>query len=126
MSEPVYKLTIPYEFPTFNTEINYAKKHWSYYARHKDTWTYFVTAHINQKPHPIIDNYPYSLKLTIFDKTLKKDIDGMGSIAVKYILDGMVACHLIINDSLKYISSYSVVWGGVDKQNPRIEIELNK
>lgn len=69
-----------------------------------------------------IENYPLTLKITWYEKNRRRDIDNI-TFATKFIQDALVKENIIIDDSQKYINKieHEVL---VDKDNPRIEVEL--
>lgn len=71
-----------------------------------------------------VDRYPISLTIKWYEPNNKRDIDNI-TFATKFILDSMVCMGIIENDSRKYVDSieHSVF---TDKENPRIEVEINE
>lgn len=69
-----------------------------------------------------VENYPLTLKITWYEKNRRRDVDNI-TFATKFIQDALVKEKIIIDDSQKYINKieHEVL---MDKDNPRIEIEL--
>jgi Holliday junction resolvase RusA-like endonuclease len=67
-------------------------------------------------------NYPVMLKITWYEQNKRRDIDNI-TFATKFIQDELVNSGIIIDDSQKYINKleHDVK---VDKDNPRIEVEI--
>lgn len=69
-----------------------------------------------------VTKYPIKLKITWYERNLRRDIDNI-CFAVKFILDALVKCAIIENDSQKYVNGIEHIVK-VDKDNPRIEVEI--
>ena len=65
---------------------------------------------------------PITLKIDWYCKDKRKDKDNI-RFGVKFIQDGMIECGLLKNDGWNEINGYQDAFY-VDKENPRIEIEL--
>jgi Holliday junction resolvase RusA-like endonuclease len=111
-------VTIPGELPDFNSELDFAKRHWSYYAAHKKQWTNLVRYHFTGKKLPT----PSALHFHWYCKNKKKDPDNI-AFAKKYILDGIVAAGALPNDGWDEVAGLQDSFT-VDKDNPRVEVEI--
>lgn len=71
-----------------------------------------------------MNKYPLMVKITWHEPNRRRDVDNI-QFAVKFILDALVELQVIDDDSQKCITSinHKVV---VDKDNPRIEVELEE
>lgn len=71
-----------------------------------------------------VDRYPIGLTIKWYEPNNRRDIDNI-TFGTKFILDSMVCMGIIENDSRKYVDSieHSVF---TDKENPRIEVEINE
>lgn len=71
-----------------------------------------------------VDRYPIGLTIKWYEPNNRRDIDNI-TFGTKFILDSMVCMGIIEDDSRKYVDSieHSVF---TDKQNPRIEVEINE
>ena len=71
-----------------------------------------------------VDRYPIGLTIKWYEPNNLRDIDNI-TFGTKFILDSMVCMGIIENDSRKYVDSieHSVF---MDKDNPRIEVEINE
>ncbi|MGO3701952.1 MAG: RusA family crossover junction endodeoxyribonuclease [Candidatus Saccharimonadales bacterium] len=68
-----------------------------------------------------IVGYPVSCTMTFyFDNDRRHDLDN----AAAGVLDAMTAAEVIEDDNVKYINRLTLVYGGVDKKNPRVDIEF--
>lgn len=70
----------------------------------------------------VIDKYPLTIKTTYYEPNNRRDIDNV-SFAIKFILDSLVKTGIIPDDSKKYVNKRIDVVV-VDRNNPRIEVEL--
>lgn len=71
-----------------------------------------------------VDRYPIGLTIKWYEPNNRRDIDNI-TFGTKFILDSMVCMGIIEDDSRKYVDSieHSVF---TDKENPRIEVEINE
>jgi hypothetical protein len=115
------KLIVRGAMPNLNTVIAATKKHWSHYSREKKKWTQTVRMEaLAQKITPVTQ--PVWIRSEYFSKNKRADPDGI-RIAAKYILDGLVEANVLPDDSQKWIIGF-VDRFDVDKDDPRIEVEL--
>ena len=70
-------------------------------------------------------NNQIDLDITFHCKNKRKDKDNILSGAIKVILDGMIKAGIIVNDGWKEIGKFNFEFA-VDKDNPRIEIEMRE
>ena len=70
----------------------------------------------------VINNHPIRLSVVWYEENRKRDIDNI-CFAVKFIQDALVSAGILENDNQKWIVglSHEVF---IDKDNPRIEVEL--
>ena len=66
---------------------------------------------------------PIHIQYTFWESSTKRDLDNVASFAMKVIQDSLVKSGVIANDGWKNITSFSCEFG-VDKDEPRIEVEL--
>lgn len=83
---------------------------------------FIVSAFIRQAKLDRVTSYPITLKITWYEKDKRRDIDNI-TFATKFIQDSLVKCGVLVNDSQKYINKI-VHDVRVDKNNPRIEVEI--
>lgn len=75
---------------------------------------------------PFID-YQITIHYRIFAQTRRSvDIDNVVSIHKKYFQDALVEMGKIEDDDFNWIVGSSEDYGGVDKDNPRVEIKITK
>jgi len=68
---------------------------------------------------------PYRFTYTAFPETNRKwDLGNVLSIVQKFTDDALIECGVISDDSYKVIPVVVYQFGGIDKQNPRIELEI--
>ena len=62
---------------------------------------------------------------TLYQPTNRRvDISNPLSIIDKFACDALVGFGVLPDDSNKYVQSVRFQWGGVDKNNPRVEMEI--
>jgi Holliday junction resolvase RusA-like endonuclease len=74
-----------------------------------------------QKVSPV-KNYPITLIYNWYSKNERKDIDNV-AFAKKFINDGLVLAGVLQDDSRKYVSGFEDNFF-IDKENPRVEVEI--
>lgn len=52
------------------------------------------------------------------------DIGNVGAIVDKFTSDCLVDCGIIEDDNYTIVKAVEYIWGGVDKDNPRCDVEL--
>lgn len=69
-----------------------------------------------------ITGYPIELTLTFFFDNLRRhDLDN----AAAGVMDALSAAGVIEDDNVKFVDRLRLIYGGHDKNNPRVEIELD-
>ena len=112
------KFEIPGRLPGFNEIIEAAKRNPHEYARMKETYTAMVAWLAKKLPR----FEKVALVITWYEPDQRRDPDNIMA-GQKFILDGLVAAGTIPNDSQRYIQGILHRFR-VDKQNPRIEVEI--
>ena len=56
----------------------------------------------------------------------KFDISNVGSIVDKFVCDVLVKSKILADDNYDIVKSVEYIWGGVDKDNPRADVEVIK
>jgi Holliday junction resolvase RusA-like endonuclease len=67
---------------------------------------------------------PFRLYIVWYCKNGRKDPDNL-SFTKKFVLDGMQAAGIIVNDGFKQVRGFNESFE-IDKENPRIEIEVEE
>ena len=84
----------------------------------------YIVFGVSMKDLEKVDRYPIRLKIKWYEPNNRRDIDNI-TFGTKFILDSMVCMGIIEDDSRKYVDSIEhVVY--TDKENPRIEVEINE
>ena len=84
----------------------------------------YIVFGVSMKDLEKVDRYPIGLKIKWYEPNNRRDIDNI-TFGTKFILDSMVCMGIIEDDSRKYVDSIEhVVY--TDKENPRIEVEINE
>lgn len=112
------KLIITEELPDLNTEINNAKKHWSYYSKVKKQYTYLVAWQAKMQLKPVKEKSIFAFHW--YMKNKRKDPDNI-AFAKKYVLDGLVNAWIIEKDNWEFVGGLSDTFH-LDKKNPRLEL----
>ena len=114
------KLEIPGRLPGLNEIIAAAKSHYAKYSTEKKEYTEEVAWLAKQARLPKFEKV--YLVITWFEPDRRRDPDNIMA-GQKFILDGLVAAGVLPGDSQKYIAGI-VHRFRVDKQNPRVEVEI--
>ena len=112
------KFDIEGRLPGLNEMIEAAKSHYGAYAKMKQTYTDMVAWLAKKLPR----FEKVALVITWYEPDHRRDPDNIMA-GQKFILDGLVAAGTIPNDSQRHIKGI-VHRFRVDKQNPRIEVEI--
>jgi Holliday junction resolvase RusA-like endonuclease len=112
------KLEIPGRLPGLNEIIDAAKDHFGAYARMKDEYTTMVAWLAKKLPK----YEKVALIITWYEPDRRRDPDNIMA-GQKFILDGLVVAGTIPNDNQRHIQGI-IHRFGVDKQNPRVEVEI--
>ena len=84
----------------------------------------YIVFGVSMKDLKKVDRYPIGLTIKWYEPNNRRDIDNI-TFGTKFILDSMVCMGIIEDDSRKYVDSIEhVVY--TDKENPRIEVEINE
>lgn len=110
--------------PGLNEIINADRAHWSVGAKLKREsleavmW-YIVAAGLKPIDKPVVIHYRF------YEENRLRDVGNILAGADKVIEDALVKCGILPDDGQKWVLNI-VPWFGVDKGNPRIEIELKE
>jgi len=115
------KFVIDYEgIPSLNKL--YEAKHWATRKAIADNWHEIVYYAVHEQlPDVFIQDYPVHIVLRVYPPDRRRDI---GNTISKVIVDGIVKSGLLPDDTLTYVRGESVWFEKVDKENPRIEVEI--
>lgn len=118
----IQKIIIKGRLPGRNESEKAARSHWSVGAKLKKQFTSLVAWECKaQKIKPVKQA---SIEVTFYEPNYRRDEDNVFG-GIKYILDGLVQASVIPNDTRKCVSlKLNPVL--VDKQNPRVEINIQK
>jgi Holliday junction resolvase RusA-like endonuclease len=117
------KFDIPGRFPGMNEIITAAKMgrgKYQPYAKMKEEYTNMVAWLAKKLPrYKKVD-----ISIVWYEPNARRDLDNIMS-GQKFIMDGLVKAGAIPDDSQKYVKSVTHKFG-IDRVNPRIEVELRK
>lgn len=116
------KLIIQGRFPSLNeyTAGNRANRYKG--ASIKKNAEKQVTAAIRACKLDKVENYPVTLNVTWYERDRRRDLDNI-TYGIKFCLDSLVKAKILIDDSQKYVAQINNKVE-VDKDNPRIEVEI--
>lgn len=87
----------------------------------KDNYTEMMREQIIQLPRLS----KIRVRYIVYQPTKAKcDLMNIVSIHSKFFLDALQKHKRIVDDNYEYVLGEETAWGGVDKENPRVEIEL--
>jgi len=110
--------------PGLNGIISADRSHWSVGAKLKREsleavmW-YIRAAGLKRIDKPVIIHYRF------YEENRLRDVGNVRAGADKVIEDALVKCGVLPDDGQKWVRNI-VPWFGVDKGNPRIEVELKE
>jgi len=110
--------------PGLNGIISADRSHWSVGAKLKREsleavmW-YIRAAGLKRIDKPVIIHYRF------YEENRLRDVGNVLAGADKVIEDALVKCGVLPDDGQKWVRNI-VPWFGVDKGNPRIEVELKE
>lgn len=93
-------------------------------ARMKKDCEALISWHIKQSKLKKVDK-PVRLQFVWYEPNKRRDKDNVSAFGRKVILDALVKNNILEDDGWKYIVGFSDDFY-VDKENPRIEVEINE
>lgn len=92
-------------------------------ARHNDWEKGAIAALTLQFAGYRVTDYPVALGLTFYFKDRRAhDLDNVAA----SIMDVMTKAGILEDDSTKFVNRLTLEYGGVDKEDPRVEIEFSE
>lgn len=123
------KIISPLEVPTGKKKFilnlnNYRNTHYILLNKAKQNYFYMIKSHLK---HLKGKNYDKAiLTYTLYPKSARlTDLDNVISIHQKFFQDALVKEKVIKEDNYKHISHNIQKFGAIDKNNPRVEIEID-
>lgn len=118
------KIIIYGELTTLNSYVNSQRINRYVGAKLKKDETHKCVIYIQKAmKNGILFEFPCQLKFTWYCKNKRQDPDNV-AFAKKFILDGMQEAGLIANDNWATMAGGFVDEFRIDKENPRVEIEV--
>lgn len=118
-----YTLTIPGRLPGLNeyTTANRAnaKEGGRFKRKYQEMVMWYILRDLGRKT---IER-PVYLKFTWYEKDKRRDLDNISSFGRKVIQDALVKSGKLYDDGWGYVVGYADKFK-VDKQNPRIEVQI--
>jgi len=95
-------------------------------------WHYFLKNNVKQHYHDLVKNQvndskiagQYTLLIDIYIKNVNSDGSNIASRIEKFSLDALQECGVVVNDNSKYHVGTTWRFKGIDKENPRAEIQI--
>jgi Holliday junction resolvase RusA-like endonuclease len=116
------KFTIPGELCDLNTFIKAANaSRWGANEIKQVETTRCATMARNARLGAVL-GYPVRVLFAWYSKDKRKDLDNI-CYSKKFVLDGLVQAGVLEDDSRKYVSGFADSFF-VDKNNPRVEVEI--
>ena len=116
------KFVLMGEYCTLNEYSDAERTHYRYGASIKKAETNRAALEFASQWDGTKPKTPVEVKISWWRKNRRTDPDNM-VFAKKFILDGMVQAGILENDGWNHVLAFTEDWG-VDKDNPRVEIEL--
>lgn len=118
-----YTLTIPGRLPGLNEYTTANRANANEGGRFKRKYQELVMWYIlRDLPKKTIER-PVYLKFTWYEKDKRRDLDNISSFGRKVIQDALVKSGKLYDDGWGYVVGYADKFK-VDKQNPRIEVQI--
>lgn len=108
----------------FNLNLNiYRNTHHMTLNQAKILWKEIVRASVDRS---LVTGPPYMFTYTAFPATNRKfDLGNVLSIVQKFTDDALIEMGIINDDSYKIIPIVKYLFGCVDKENPRVELDIS-
>ena len=86
-------------------------------------WRLRAVAELLEQSSGDVHSYPLKVVITFYRSTRRRsDLDNMAA----GCLDALVEAGIIEDDSFNHINKLVLLYGGLDKENPRAEINISK
>ena len=96
-------------------------------ANIKEKWKAFGIWLFNKLGYCGLMLSKFEMNVTIyFPNKIRRDLDNYGSTIVKFLADPMTESKMIIDDNCARLCKLVIMFGGYDKENPRIELALKE
>lgn len=119
-----YCFTIPGRLPGFN-DLKASSKYWWKAAKAKKAGIALVCSYGLQAKLPKFQR-PVVISISCVERDGRRDRDNVSAGAAKVILDGLQQIGVIQNDSRKWVDDIKQDTKRIDKNNPRVEIEITE
>ena len=119
----IHTFTIPGRLPGLNDIIDAARKSKFASAEQKEEFTNLVAWLAKAARLPRMERIRVVIRW--FEPNIKRDPDNIQA-GQKFIFDGLVTAGVIKNDGWKQIDTPVIHHLGVDRDNPRVEIEITE
>lgn len=119
-----YTVVIEGTLPSLNQYVDACRRNRYAGAKMKQAAENIICAFIKNQLGGVTIDSPVAVSIAWYEPNRKKDPDNV-AFAKKFLLDSLVQCGVLKNDSQQYIVRLSDSFY-VDKNNPRIEVTLRE
>jgi len=107
----------------FNLNLNeYRNSHYRVLAKAKKNVEKIIFLKLRGAPKIAA---PAKVTITLWKEgKRRRDLSNVCSIADKFALDAIVKCNIIEDDNCQVVPFVEYIYGGIDRENPRIHIKL--
>lgn len=91
----------------------------------KREWQQYISIFIRKDLRGVKIEKPVIIHYHYYEENRKRDIGNIHAPAQKFVEDALQDCGVIANDNQKYVVGFTASFD-IDKQNPRVEIELEE
>lgn len=123
------KFSVPLEIPAggkiFKLNINqYRRNHYQVLNKAKINYEMVLCA---EKIKSNTMKSPIAVKITLWNGSERRmDLSNICSIVDKFTMDYLVKIKVIEDDDCKNITNVNYIYGGIDRDNPRCDIEIKE
>lgn len=119
------KFTIPGRLPNLNDAVNAARSNHYHEAKLRDKWETYIGWYLKKDLGNWKAKEPVILHYHFFEENKRRDKDNVAGYAMKLIQDALKNNGYLTGDGWNQIENFDFRWD-VDKQNPRIEVEIDE
>lgn len=120
-------LTLPCYFQNSKKKVTLVGMNWyrnAHYIEQNKIKKFYTLLISTLLPKQQINQY--EIQYTYFYKNSNSDLMNVCSVIDKFVQDALQAKGITPNDTVKYCLRTSCCVGGQDRNNPRIEVKINK
>lgn len=119
------RFVIPGKLGGFNQYVDACRTNPHAGDKYKKNNEIIVVLSIRKQISGLTAKAPVDIKFAWYEKDNRRDPDNISGFGHKVILDALVSCGIIKDDSRKYIASLADEFY-TDRKNPRIEVTISE